>query len=403
LFGSISGSPAANVVGTGTFTIPMMKKIGYRPEFAGGVEAAASTGGAFMPPVMGSVAFLIAENLGIRYIDVVMAAVIPAVLYFIGCFTGVYFTALRLGLKGMAREELPKFWDVFKKDWVLLLGPAALVFFLCYGFSTMRSGLYGIIILIVTAQLKKSSRLSLRAIVNTMVKASKSSILIASSTACVGIVTGCIMQTGLGNKLSTLLIQFAHGNVLLLLVFTMIASLIMGMGLPTTPCYIILAVIVAPSIVALGMFEPIAVHLFLFYFGMLSFVTPPVAVAAYVAAGLAQAHVMKTAIEACKIAAAGLILPYIFVQNPQLLMMGSAMDIIFAVFTALIGVVALAGGLQGYILVKLDIPERILLLASAILLLVPGWASDIFGAAVMALVLADGIRIKRKQKLKMAN
>ena len=387
LFGTISGSPAANVVGTGTFTIPLMKSLGYPPHFAGGVEATASTGGALMPPVMGAVAFLIAENLEVSYLKVCIAAAIPAILYYIGCFASVYLTAVRLNMKGLDASKVPKLWPTIASGWHLLFGPGVLVALLLSGRSPMRAGFFATLALVLAAMLRKRTRMGGFQILFALEKAAKSSIAVAATTATVGIVIGVIMLTGLGMKLSNVLITLAGGNVWILLVFTMVASLILGMGLPSVPCYIILAVIVAPTLTKTELFTPMGIHLCLLYYGMLSFITPPVAVAAYVAAGLAGSNPIRTAVEACKIGSAGLIIPFVFITNPVLLFEGSFAQIAWATTTAIVGVVVLAAGIQGCFIRHITILERTLLLGSSLMLIKPGLVTDAIGFFFIGLVV----------------
>ncbi|MBI5969335.1 MAG: TRAP transporter permease [Deltaproteobacteria bacterium] len=381
-FGTISGSAVANVVGTGTFTIPMMKRIGYRPHFAGAVEAVASTGGLIMPPVMGAAAFVMAEILGISYISVCIAAVIPAVLYYLSLFVFIDLEAAKTGLRGIPKEEKPQIKQVLRDGGHLLLPPVLLVYLLAVvQWSPMKAGFYAIVATVACAMLRKSTRLNFKKLVAALRKGATGALQVAAVCACAGIVICIVSITGLGLTFSSVLIQLAHGNLFLLLILTMIASLILGMGLPATPCYIILAVLAAPAIVEMKI-SPLAAHLFVFYFGCISAITPPVAVAAYAGAAIAGSDPMRTGYTAWRLGLAAFIVPFMFIYGPPLIMVGTFFEIIQASITSLIGVALLAASLQGFVLTHLRIVERIFLFGAALLLIKPGWKTDLAGLAI---------------------
>jgi TRAP transporter 4TM/12TM fusion protein len=385
-FGTISGSAVANVVGTGTFTIPMMKRIGYQPHFAGAVEAVASTGGMIMPPVMGAAAFVMAEILGISYVSVCMAAAIPAILYYFSLFVFIDLEAARTGLRGIPKDEKPKIRQVFRDGGHLLVPPVLLVYLLAFvQWSAIKAGFYAVVATVVCAMLRKSTRFDGKKLKVALRKGATGALQVAAVCACAGIVISIVSITGLGLTFSTVLIQLAHGNLFLLLVLTMMASLILGMGLPATPCYIILAVLAAPAIVEMGL-SPMAAHLFVFYFGCISAITPPVAVAAYAGAAIAAANPMRTGYTAWRLGLAAFIVPFMFIYGPPLIMVGPVWEIILASITALVGVALLAAAIQGFILSRLKIIERVILFTAALLLIKPGWITDVIGIVMAAII-----------------
>jgi len=386
-FGTISGSAVANVVGTGTFTIPMMKRIGYRPHFAGAVEAVASTGGMIMPPVMGAAAFVMAEILGVSYISVCIAAALPAVLYYFSLFVFIDLEAAKTGLRGIPKEEKPLVKQVLRDGGHLLVPPVLLVYLLAIvQWSPMKAGFCAIVATVALAMLRKNTRLNVRKLVAALRKGATGALQVAAVCACAGIVISIVSITGLGLTFSSVLIQLAHGNLFLLLVLAMVASLILGMGLPATPCYIILAVLAAPAIVEMKI-SPLAAHLFVFYFGCISAITPPVAVAAYAGAAIAGSNPMRTGYTAWRLGLAAFIVPFMFIYGPPLIMVGTLSEIILASITSLIGVALLAASIQGFALIRLGPAERVFLFAAALLLIKPGWGTDLAGM-VIALVIA---------------
>lgn len=400
-FGTISGSAVANVVGTGTFTIPMMKRIGYRPHFAGAVEAVASTGGMIMPPVMGAAAFIMAEILGVPYLKVCITAALPALLYYFSLFVFIDLEAARTGLKGIPRHEKPRIPQVLREGGHLLLPPVLLVYLLAVvQWSAIKAGFFAVAATVVCAMLRKSTRLNGRKLLAALRKGATGALQVAAVCACAGIVISIISITGLGLTFSSILINLAHGNLFLLLVLTMIASLILGMGLPATPCYIILAVLSAPAIVQMGI-SPMAAHLFVFYFGCISAITPPVAVAAYAGAAIAGSDPMRTGYTAWRLGLAAFIVPFMFIYGPPLILVGNLWEILQASVTSLIGVALLAASLQGFALMRLGAVERIFLFAAALLLIKPGWITDLIGIG-MAISIA-GIHLAQYRRERAQN
>lgn len=384
LFGSISGSAVANVVGTGSFTIPLMKRLGYKPSFAGAVEATASTGGQIMPPVMGAAAFVMAEMLGKPYSYVMRAAIIPALLYYLAVFVMVDLEAVKQNLKGVPRSSLPPFFAVLKEGWHYLFPLALLLYLLVFvGFTATKAAFYSILIAIAFMYLRKISRLSPKQFLEMFRDAAESVMMVAATCATAGLIVGVFTITGLGMKLSALIVQFSGGSLLLLMVLSMVASFILGMGMPTTACYIILAILVAPAMVHLGV-VPIAAHLFVFYFGVLSNITPPVALAAFAAAGIAGSSPMTTGWTAVKMALAAFIVPYMFVYGPALVMEGSLTEIGLALVSSIVGTISLACGVQGIAIGRTNIMERACFLIGAPFLMIPGLITDLIGYGFVA-------------------
>lgn len=385
-FGSISGSPVANVIGTGTFTIPLMKKNGFAPEYAGAVEAAASSGGQIMPPIMGATAFIIAEMLGVPYFEIVTAAVIPAILYYVALMVAVDMEAMKKGLRGVPVSDLPKIKDLVKRIYLI----APLVFLVIalgvFQIPIARTGFWTIIITIVIALVDSKVKLTKERWKAMFISAAKGVIPVAVACAMAGIISGVIVGSGIGFKLSSSLIDLANGHMIILLVLTMVVCLIMGMGVPTTAAYLVLAILVAPALTQMGL-NPKAAHLFIFYFGIISAVTPPVALAAYAGAGLAKCSPTKTGYIAFKLAISGFVLPYMFVYNNELLMMGTWYNVLLAICSSVIGVYCLSGVVEGVVF-KWAIPiwERAILLAAALMLIKPGIVTDLMGIGILVLM-----------------
>ena len=382
MMGTISGSAVANTVTTGTFTIPLMKRIGFESRVAGAVEATASSGGALMPPVMGAAAFIMAEFLGIPYISICKAALIPAVLYYMAVFSIVHFYSLKIGIQGMPRSELPDIKAVIYKKWMFIIPLFILVLVLIQGYSPRIAVLYAILATIIISFFRRQAWLNpfkfLKEIFQALAKSGYDSVMVACACGAAGIVIGVVLLTGMDGKLTTLVVNLSEGSLLIALPIVMLVSLLFGMGLPTVVCYVLLATTVAPSLVTLGVL-PLAAHLFIFYFGMLCMVTPPVAFAAYAGAAIANADPMKTGYSAWTFALAGFLLPYMFVYNNSLLFMGSALNISLSIVTSLIGVVCLGAGIIGYLLREARLYERLFLLAAAFLLIKPGLMTDLIG------------------------
>lgn len=392
--GTLTGSSVANVVGTGSFTIPMMKKLGYKDEFAGAVEATASTGGQLMPPIMGAAAFLMAEFTNTPYVNVIAAAAIPALLYYFGVWAGVHFEAKKLGLVGMPKESLPKLGKIMKERGHLLVPIILVIYLLVSGYTPIRAALGAIAASIICAAIKKETRLSFLEIVDGLVNGARSAITVIAACACAGIIIGVVTQTGLGLKMGSILVSIANGNLMLTLFFTMLTSLILGIGVPTTANYVITSTIAAPALLMLGV-PMIASHMFVFYFGIIADVTPPVCLAAVAAAGVAKSEPMKTGVQAARLAIAAFIIPYIFVYSPQLLLIDvTLVQIIFIVATSLIGIIAVASALTGFFTKNMNIVERVLFVAGGIMMVTTSLTFNGIGAAVLAGV----IFIQRKKK-----
>ena len=395
LFGTISGSAVANVVGTGSFTIPLMKKSGFDSEFSGAVETAASSGGQLMPPVMGAAAFIMADYIG-SYQEVLTAAVIPAILFYIALFIMIDLEALKKDLKGQSKDELPNFMEELKKGWLLLM-PLVLLVFLLVGvrYSAQKSAFFSIIFLVVIMLVYPGKKRSVSEILHLIASSSKGMVSVALTTGTAGIIVGMLMLTGIGYKLSSLLISLSQGNVMLLLILTMVTSVILGMGMPTSAAYVLLATLIVPALENLGIAK-IAAHFFVFYFGIMANVTPPVAVAAYTAAGIAKGDAMKTGFVAWRLSLAGFLMPFMFCMNPALLGKGTNGEIILAIMSALIGAYGLATAVQRYFKGNLSWPKTIVVLLGSVSTMMPGIKSDIFGLICLGSIYAIQI-IKSKK------
>jgi TRAP transporter 4TM/12TM fusion protein len=405
LQGTISGSSVANVVTSGSFTIPMMKKLGYRKEFAGGVEAAASTGGQLMPPIMGAAAFLMVEFIGgISYWDIAKAAAIPAVLYFTGIWIMTHFEAKRLGLRGLSDEEMPNRKEVLKKIY-LLLPILTVIILLVSGMSVMRAALWSIVATIAISAIRKDTRIGFKDAVDALVDGARTALSVAVATAAAGIIVGVVTKTGLGLTLANGLVDLAadltnsaQGKLLLTLFFTMIASIVLGMGSPTTANYVITSTIAAPAIILLGAPE-LSAHLFVFYFGIIADITPPVALAAFAAAGVSGGEPIRTGVNSAKLAIAAFIIPYMFVLSPELLMIDTTIpQLLWVVFTAVTGMIAIGAGMIGYWFRRLYVIERFLCVAAGLMLIYPEGMSDTIGLISFAVLLAIQFFIKREDK-----
>ncbi|NMC67790.1 MAG: TRAP transporter permease [Spirochaetales bacterium] len=428
--GMVEGSSVSNVVGSGSFTIPMMKKLGYKPEFAGAVEATASTGGQIMPPIMGAAAFLMAEFLGVKYTQVVKAAIIPACLYFMGVFAGVHFEAKKLGLKGMPRNELPKFKYIMLQEGHLFLPLIAIIYLLVSGYSLQTVALGSIVIAILASMIRKSTRITIKDFFEALEKGARSALGVATACATAGIIVGVVTKTGIGLKLASALIVVANnaatsfGNILgkiyqffkihnamqlatnatnatqlmLTLFMAMITSIILGMGVPTTANYIITSTIAAPALLMLSV-RPIAAHLFVFYFGIVADITPPVALAAYAGAAIAKANPLKTGVTATRLAIGAFIIPYMFVLSPQLLLLGgSFLHLILSITTAVIGMISISSALSGYLIKPLKKIESVVLFFAGLLLIDPNIITDIIGIGII-LIIAFWQKFIEKKKI----
>ena len=385
LMGSINGSAVANVVTTGTFTIPLMKKVGYRPEFAGAVEAVASTGGQLLPPVMGAAAFVMADLTGIPYSTIIIAAVIPGLLYYLSLGTSVYLEADKRGLEAESSDRLPQVKQVLREGWYYALPIVALIVALLgFGLSPSYSALFSIAVLLVIGfvkEYKRNHRLPIREVFAALVKAAKTTVSVTIACACAGIVIGIVSMTGIGIKFTSIVFQLSGGNLLLMLLLVMVACIIMGMGLPSTAAYIIAATVGVPSLIAAGIPE-LAANMFVFYFAIMSFITPPVAVAAYAAAGLADCSASKTGWLAFMLGLPGFIIPFIYAYNPALLIVDTPVgDTLYIVALTTFAVVLVSMAVIGWFRGQLCPALRVLVAASAILMFIPGVIFDVIGLA----------------------
>ncbi len=386
LMGTVSGSSVANVCTTGMFTIPLMKSVGYEPKFAGAVEAVASTGGQIMPPVMGAGAFIMAELLGVPYLEVALAATVPALLYYFAVMVQVHFEATRLGLKGIPFSQLPSVWALLKKKGFLLLPLIAIVYLLVTGYTPLMAAFWGIIISFALSWLSKDTRLTPSRLKEAFESGARGSISVACACATVGIIVGMSTLTGLALRIANTIVSLAGGNLFLTLFFTMITSILLGTGLPTTANFIITSAMAAPALLQLGI-PPKAAYMFVFYFGIAADLTPPVALAAYAGSGIAGSDPMKTGFTAFKLALAGFLVPFVYAYNPILLFIDARfVPMLQAVVTALIGVFLLAMATIGYYKAKLSLLLRAVALGGAMMLLVPGTRSDIAGIAILAAI-----------------
>lgn len=391
LFGTVSGSAVANVMTTGAFTIPLMKRTGYRPAFAGAVEAVASTGGQLMPPIMGAAAFVMAEFLGVSYLAVAAMALLPALLYYVAVFMAVHFEAKRIGLVGLPKADLPRMRQVLSERGHLFLPLVVIVVVLLAGRSAAFSALCGIASVIPTTWIRKSTRHTFgwAAIVEALEAGARNTLVVALACASAGIVIGTITLTGLGLSFTGVVLALSQNSLLLALGLTMVAGIVLGMGLPTTPAYIVQVALLVPALVKLGV-QVEAAHLFVLYFAVLSAITPPVAMAVYAANGLSGASLMESSWAAVKLGLTGYIIPFMFVFAPSLLLMGDFSTVALACATATLGVTCLAGGLhEHFFFGPARWWERLMLIAAALVLIKPGWMTDLAGLVLVALVAAS--------------
>ena len=392
LFGSLSGSAVANVAATGAVTIPLMKRTGYRPEFAAAVEAVSSVGGQIMPPIMGAAVFLMAEFLGTAYVNIVFASIFPALFYFLAVLIQVDLEAARLGLKGLPRSELPGIWESLKKSWHVFVPVILIVVLLMVmRWTPVKAAFWSIASLFFLAIFFSPIKVNWKLFFRALEEGSKGLLAVAAACAISGVVIGVFSQTGLGLKFSSMLIYLSGGNIYVLLVLTMLAAILLGMGMSTLPCYLVLAVIVAPALVNMGL-DPMAAHLFIFYFGMTAGITPPVCVAVFAGAAMAEANPMKSGYVAVRLGLAALILPYMFIFDHGLLLRGSVMEIIITLATSALGITALAISLSGYLRGNLGVIKRLALFVAALILIKQGLVSDIIGLGLLAVVFLQEYR-----------
>ena len=424
LQGTVSGSSVANTVGTGSFTIPMMKRLGYKPHFAAAVEATASTGGQIMPPIMGAAAFIMAEITGLPYARIIVAAVIPAILYFSSVFVQVHFEAKKIGLKGMPKDELPNFFKLAVQKGHLMLAIVSIVVFLSMGYSTTRSALYSILVAIVLSVIRKDTRMSVNDFFEALASGAKNSVSVGIACAMAGMIVGVVTMTGLGMTFATALVNLSALidsemlRTVAVLFFCAVACLLMGMGVPTTANYVIMATVAAPIVIRLGV-PVLAAHMFVFYFGIIADITPPVALAAYAGSSIAKCDPMRTAFTATRLGIAAFIVPFIFALSPEILFIDpslaapavrdlaaqklyystypSIMSMIQVSVTAFIGATSLAVALTGYISTKMGLLARLISIIAGLLLIYPGMLTDAIGISCFIFIFAENmLRARRK-------
>jgi TRAP transporter 4TM/12TM fusion protein len=394
LFGTVSGSAVANVLLSGLMTIPLMKRSGFKATLAGAIEATASTGGQLAPPIMGAAAFILADIVGVDYPDVVIAAITPALLYYISLYAVVHFYSLRHGLKPQVGVSVAEHLEGLRERWHLLLPLAAMIFLLVSRFSLMTVGAYTTVLIIVVAMVRKATRMTLDNMVQAVLNGAKAACEVAVPSAVAGIIVGTLVQTGMALKLQRWLLDLADGSLTISLVGAMILTIILGMGMPTAAAYLVSAILVAPALQELGI-PALPAHLFILYFSILSMVTPPVALSAYAAAGISGANLWQTGVSAFLLALPGFLIPYAFTINPALLLQGSVSEIALIVVPTLIGVISLASALGGYAFGAMSMPARIVMFAASPLLIAPDLTTDMIGICGIALVL--GFQLWRRK------
>ena len=388
LCGMVSGSSVGNTVTTGSVTIPMMKETGYKSEFAGAVEAAASTGGQIMPPIMGAAAFLMADFVGVPYSNIIVRAILPAVLYFAGIFISVHLEAKKLGLSGIPKEKLPVFKILVRKIY-LLLPLVMLVVWVSGNYMTMqKAASYAIVLSIVVSLFDKDNRITLSKCIDALEAGGRGAITVAAACGVAGIISGCITMTGLANELINGIITIANGRLIVALILTMLCCIVLGMGVPTTANYCIMAATCAPILVRMGV-PTLAAHFFVFYFGIVADITPPVALAAYAGSAIAKSNPMKTAFNASKLAIAVFIVPYVFCFNPSMLLIDTtAGKVVQIAITSFIGIFGISAALEGYLKVHMGFVIRIMMAAGGLLLIDPKLTTDLVGLLLIAAGIA---------------
>ena len=396
LCGMVSGSSVGNTVTTGSVTIPMMKSTGYPGEFAGAVEAAASTGGQIMPPIMGAAAFLMAEMVGVPYSNIVIRAILPAVLYFTGIFLMVHLRAKRLGLKGIPKSQLPDAKKLLPKIY-LLIPLVALVYLITAGYTMSRAAIIATLLCIVVSIFDKEHRMSPKKFLDALETGARNTLSIAVACGIAGIIAGVVTMTGLGQVFISAIVGISHGHLMIALIFTMLCCIVLGMGVPTTATYIIMATTCAP-ILTTGMgLNSLCASMFVFYFGIVADITPPVALAAYAGSAIAKSDPMRTALNASKLAIAAFLIPYMFCLNPAMLLIDTtAVEFIVIIITSVIGMYAISAAMEGYMLTSLNPVMRIILLAAGLMLIYPGTVTDIVGTAITVVVFIIEVQMKKK-------
>ena len=396
--GMVSGSSVANTVGSGSVTIPLMKKTGYKPEFAAAAEASASTGGQIMPPIMGAAAFLMAENIGVPYSNIALRAILPAALYFLGVFIAVHLEAKKEGLEGIPKAELPRIVPLLKKTYLLLP-----IILLVYLVGTSKNSIayaaaIAIVVAIAVSMFDKKTRITPKRIFEALAAGAQSMITVAVACGIAGIISGLISSTGLAYIIFNGIVAIAGNQIIIALFLTMLCCIVLGMGVPTTANYCIMAATCAPILIDLGV-DPIAAHFFVFYFGIVADLTPPVALAAYAGAAIAQANPMKTAFNSTKLAIGAFIVPYVFALSPSMLLIDTNVtEVILICITSLVGMAGVSAGLQGYLFKNMAWYERLLSAAGGLLLIYPGIATDTIGFALIAVVVLLQLVLKKKNK-----
>ncbi len=387
LQGMVSGSSVGNTVASGSFTIPMMKRSGFKPEFAAATEASASTGGQIMPPIMGAAAFIMMEYLGVSYGTIMLAAVIPAMLYFTGIFIGTHFEAKRLGILGLPKSQLQSFTKLLKKNGYMLLPLFVIIGTIMAGFTPQRAALLGIVTAFIVSLFRKDTRMNFRQILNVFEQGARVALPVIAAVGTAGIIAGVVSITGLGSKFAAGVIALSGGYLIFALILTMLACLVLGMGLPTTANYVVTATIAAPVLINEFGVAAIAAHMFVFYFGIAADITPPVCLAAYAGAGIARANPFKSGVTAVKLAIAAYLIPYIFIYNPILVMVDvTPANLTIAIVTALIGMMAISSSLIGYFVRNSNIIERLIMFVGGLLLIIPDILMSSVGLAVVLAV-----------------
>lgn len=395
LQGMISGSSIGNTVASGSFTIPMMKKAGFKPEFAGATEASASTGGQITPPLLGAAAFIMMEYLGVSIATIMLAAIIPAFLYFTGIFMGVHFEAKRLKILGLPKDQLPSFRKILSKNWYMLLPLFIIIGTIMIGFTPQRAAIMGIVTALVVSFVDKESRMNLRKLVYVFEQGARVALPVIAAVATAGIIAGVVSITGLGSKFAAGIIALSGGLLLFALFFTMIACLVLGMGLPTTANYVVTATVCAPVLINEFGVAPLAAHMFVFYFGLAADITPPVCLAAFAASGIARGNPFKTGVNAVKLAIAAFIVPYIFVYNPILVLVDvQAIPLILALITAFFGMMAISSSIMGHFMRNSYVWERLIKFIAGIMLVIPNIILSTIGAIIVVIIYL----IQRKRK-----
>lgn len=399
LEGMVSGSSVANTVGSGAVTIPLMKKTGYKPEFAAAAEASASTGGQIMPPIMGAAAFLMAETVGVQYSSVVLRAILPAALYFAGVFITVHLEAKKEGLRGMSKEELPRVLPLLKKSYLLLPLIVLIVLVATSTRSIAYAAVIAIGVAIVVGLINKENRITPKRILEALAAGAQGMITVAVACGIAGMIAGLISVTGLAYMLFNSIVTLAGNHLIIALFLTMLCCIVLGMGVPTTANYCIMAATCAPILVQMGV-PVLAAHFFVFYFGIVADLTPPVALAAYAGAAIAQANPMKTALTSTKLAIGAFIVPYVFALNPAMLFIGTrnVFEIILIVVSSLIGIFAVSAALEGYILCRMTWYERLISVVGGLLLIYPGLVTDLIGVSLASVAIVIQIIRRRRSK-----